>query len=106
MKTLTGMLIFYTMTIGLAVAADAKAGKASYDKSCKSCHGVDGTPSAAIAKALKVDMRALGSAEVQAQTDAELKAIISDGKGKMKPVKTVSGAALDDVVAYVRTFKK
>ena len=31
-------------------AADATAGKAAYDKSCKSCHGADGTPSAGMAK--------------------------------------------------------
>jgi hypothetical protein len=37
---------------------------------------------------------------------AELKKIITEGKGKMKPVKAVSGAAVDDVVAYVRTFKQ
>ena len=51
-------------------------------------------------------MRHLGSKEVQAQSDAELKAAITDGKGKMKPVKSVTGAAVDDVVAYMRTFKE
>jgi hypothetical protein len=51
-------------------------------------------------------MRHLGSKEVQASTDAEHKSIITDGKGKMKPMKTVSGAAVDDVVAYVRTLKQ
>lgn len=39
-------------------------------------------------------------------TDAEMKSIITDGKGKMKAVKTVSGADVDNVVAYVRSFKK
>jgi hypothetical protein len=29
-----------------------------------------------------------------------------EGKGKMKPVKTVSGAAIDDVAAYVHSLKK
>jgi mono/diheme cytochrome c family protein len=87
-------------------AADAKAGEAVYAKSCKSCHGADGTANPAIAKMFKVDMRDLKSADVQAASDEDLKKIIADGKGKMKPVGSVSGAAADNVVAYVRSLKK
>jgi mono/diheme cytochrome c family protein len=90
----------------VGLAADAKAGQAVYEKSCKQCHGPDGTANASIAKMMKVDMKDLKSTEVQALSDADIKAIISDGKGKMKPVKTVSGSALDDVVAYVHSMKK
>jgi mono/diheme cytochrome c family protein len=95
-----------TFCAAAASAADAKAGEVVFTKSCKSCHGADGTPNPAIAKAMKVEMKNLGSAEVQAQSDADLAKIISEGKGKMKPVKTVSGPAVDNVVAYVRTLKK
>jgi mono/diheme cytochrome c family protein len=105
MKRIAGTLITSAMMAGLAVAADAQAGKAAYDKSCKSCHGADGAPNPAMVKALKVEMRHLGSKEVQAHSDAELKAAITEGKGKMKPIKTVSGAAADDVVAFMRTLK-
>jgi mono/diheme cytochrome c family protein len=91
---------------GAALAADAKAGGAVYDKSCKSCHGGDGTANPAIAKMMKVDIKGLGSAEVQARSDADLKKVIADGQGKMKPVASVTGASADDVVAYVRTLKK
>ncbi len=87
-------------------AADAKAGQASYDKACKSCHGSDGTPNAAIGKMMKVEMRDLKSSEVQAMSDADLKKVITDGKGKMKPIKTISGGDADNVVAYVRSLKK
>jgi hypothetical protein len=48
------------VTLGLA---DAAAGKAAYDKSCKSLHGPDGSGNPAIAKMMKVDMRDLKSAE-------------------------------------------
>jgi mono/diheme cytochrome c family protein len=89
-----------------ALAADAKAGQEAFTKSCKSCHGADGSGNPAIAKAMKVDMKSLGSAEVQAQSDGDIAKIITDGKGKMKPVKTVSGPAVDNVVAYIRTLKK
>ncbi|MGA2880562.1 MAG: cytochrome c [Bryobacteraceae bacterium] len=86
-------------------AADATAGKAVYDKSCKSCHGADGTANPAIAKMMKVDIKDLKSADVQAMSDDDLKKVITDGKGKMKPIASASGSAAD-VVAYIRTWKK
>jgi mono/diheme cytochrome c family protein len=89
-----------------ASAADAKAGQEVYAKSCKSCHGADGTPNPAIAKMKKVEMKSLGAADVQAQSDGDLGKIITEGKGKMPPVKSVSGPAVDNVVAYIRTLKK
>ena len=89
-----------------SIAADAKAGQATYDKSCKTCHGSDGTPNPAIAKMMKVEMKDLKSPEIQALSDADVKKIIEEGKGKMKPVKTVTGADADNVVAYIRTLKK
>jgi mono/diheme cytochrome c family protein len=86
-------------------AADPAAGKAAYDKSCKTCHGPDGTANPAIAKMMKVDMKDLKSADVQAMSDADLMKVITDGKGKMKPIAAASGSAAD-IVAYIRTWKK
>jgi cytochrome c553 len=101
-----------TALMGLAfsatvmLAADATAGKALYDKACRSCHGADGTPNPKIASMMKVEMRHLGSKEVQTLSDAEHKKMITEGKGKMKPIKTVSGADVDNIVAYIRTLKQ
>jgi mono/diheme cytochrome c family protein len=106
MRIVFTTLMLAGLSAAVSLAADAKAGQAIYDKSCKSCHGADGTPNPAIAKMMKVDMKSLGSAEVQAHSDGDISKIISEGKGKMKPVKTVSGPAVDNVVAYVRTLKK
>jgi mono/diheme cytochrome c family protein len=94
------------LSSGAAIAGDAKAGQAVYDKSCKSCHGADGTANPAIAKMMKVDMHDLKSADVQSKSDADLKKVITDGQGKMKPIASVTGASTDDVVAYLRTLKK
>ena len=103
----TFLAIVISASAGLALAAgDATAGKAVYDKSCKSCHGADGTANANFAKALKVEMKNLGSADVQAHSDAELKKAVTDGQGKMKPIKSVAGKNLDNVTAYVRALKK
>ena len=105
-KLTTFTLTTITLWTAGAWAADTKAGQAVYDKSCKSCHGADGTPNAAIAKMMKVEMKDLKSAEVQSMSDADIKGVITNGKGKMKPVKTVSGADADNVAAYVKSLKK
>jgi predicted CXXCH cytochrome family protein len=103
--------LFMIMTVGClsgaaASAADATAGQAVYDRSCKSCHGPDGSANPAVAKMFKVDMQDLKSPDVQALSDDDIKKIVTNGKGKMKPVTSVSGPALDNVVAYVRSLKK
>ena len=104
MQKILATCTLFALCASAALAADAKARQAIYDKSCKSCHGADGTPNATIAKMMKVDMKDLKASEVQALSDEDMKEIIS--KGKMKPVKTVSGPAVDDVIAYVRSLKK
>ncbi len=105
MRIILTTLTLAALSATVVLAADAKAGQAVYVKSCKSCHGPDGAGNPAIAKMMKVDMKDLKSAEVQALSDADIKTIVTAGKGKMKPVTAVSGAALDNVVAYVRTLK-
>jgi mono/diheme cytochrome c family protein len=89
----------------LMAQGDAATGKALYAKSCAGCHGVAGEPKAALAKALKVEMRHLGSKEVLAKSDAELRANVLDGIGKMQPVKGLSDQDLTNLLAYVRSRK-
>jgi len=93
------------LTPGLFAAGDAAKGKDLYNAKCKNCHGAAGEGNPNIAKAMKVEMRALGSKEVQAKKDDELKKVVTDGTGKMKAVAGVAGADLDNVIAYVRTLK-
>jgi mono/diheme cytochrome c family protein len=107
MKSIVSVLAL-TLSIGtMAFAAgDATAGKAVYDRACKSCHGAAGVANPSVAKMMKVEINDLGSSDVQAQSDDDLKKVVTDGKGKMHPIKTVTGKSVDDVVAYIRTFKK
>jgi mono/diheme cytochrome c family protein len=99
------MTIAVATLCATAQAADATAGKVAYDKFCKSCHGADGTPNAGVAKMMKVEIKDLKSAGVQGMSDAELQTIITAGKGKMKPAAGVTGASVDNVVAYLKTLK-
>jgi mono/diheme cytochrome c family protein len=95
------------LTVAAAMyAADAKAGKTVYDTSCKSCHGPDGAPNAAVAKMMKVEIKDLKSPDVQSMSDADIATIITKGKGKMQPIKAVTGKSADDVAAYVHSLKK
>ena len=100
-----GALVFCGLCAAPAFAADAATGKDVYGMKCKSCHGAEGQGNPAIAKMFKVEMKPLSSAEVQGMSDAQLKDIITKGKGKMH-AQNVSGSDLDNLVAYLRTLKK
>ncbi len=83
-----------------AWAADAAAGKAIYGSKCRSCHGAAGEGNPSIAKMMKVELKPLS------ESTADVKKVITDGQGKMKPVAGVTGADLDNLVAYVHSLKK
>ena len=106
MRTLITLSILCGVSVASAIAADAKAGQMVYNRACKACHGADGTPNMAIAKMQKVEMKDLKASEVQGVSDAEMKTIITDGRGKMKPIRGLTAADVDNVVAYIRTLKK
>ena len=106
MRTILTSVILVGLSALAASAADANAGQSVYDRACKSCHGADGTPNPAIAKMMKVEIQDLKSTEVQAMTNDDIKKVITGGKGKMRPITSVSGASLDDVAAYIHTLKK
>lgn len=106
MKRIAVITLFTGISAVSMPAANTKNGNAVYDKACKQCHGADGTANPAIATMMKVPINDLKSPEVQGLSDVAFKGVLTDGKGKMKPVKTVTGADLDDVVAFVHTMKK
>jgi mono/diheme cytochrome c family protein len=101
MKTL--VLVF--AACGLA-SAGAPEGKATFAAKCAPCHGPNGEGRPAIAKMFAVEMHPLSSQYVQSKPDAEIKQIIANGKGKMKPVAGLAEKQVEDVIAYVRTLKE
>jgi mono/diheme cytochrome c family protein len=107
MKSLSGV-IWIALALWFAppsFAADAAAGKEIFAKRCASCHGAEGEGRASLAKMLKVELRHLGSKEVQALSDADLKKATVEGVGKMKGISGLDAKAADDVVAFMRTLK-
>ena len=110
MKSWIGLALILLLAIGtpvlLAQKGDAAAGKAVYDKRCATCHGAAGEGKEAIAKMFKVEMHALASKEVQALSDADLRKVVGEGKGKMVAVKGLSGKEMANLIAYVRSLKK
>jgi hypothetical protein len=50
---------------------------------------------------MNVTMKPLGS-----ESDANVKAAVNAGVGKMKPVAGVAAGDLDNVIAYIHTLKK
>jgi mono/diheme cytochrome c family protein len=96
-----GVMLFVPALMG----QDAAKGEKLFATKCKSCHGAQGQGNPAIAKGLGVTFRDLKSPEVQKQSDAELKKLAMGGHGKKKPVKSVTPAELNDVIAFLRTMK-
>ena|SRR5437867_639705 len=97
------------MVLGISMVpaiAGPTEGKEVFDKSCKGCHGAQGQGNLGIAKMLKVELRPLGSKEVQAKSDEDLKKVITQGQGKMKPITSLSKKQVDDVVAFLRMLKQ
>jgi len=92
------------LSAGLLLAG-APEGKELYTSKCASCHGANGEGKAAIAKMFNVALPPLASKEVQAKSDADLKKVVTTGKGKMKPVAGITDPQASDIVAYLRTLK-
>jgi cytochrome c5 len=84
-----------------AAAAVTNEGETVFAAKCKNCHGADGSGNPAIAKVMNVTMKPLGS-----ESDANVKAAVNAGVGKMKPVAGVAAGDLDNVIAYIHTLKK
>ncbi|MFI5102294.1 MAG: c-type cytochrome [Terriglobales bacterium] len=83
----------------------ADTGADTYKTKCSACHGVNGAGDTMIGRNLK--LRALGSADVQQQSDEELATIIAKGKNKMPAYdRKLSKDQIHDLVRYIRALKK
>ena len=102
--TVIAVVLVAMIVLSAAAKADAAAAEATYKTKCAMCHGPDGKGDTATGKVMKV--KDFSSEEVQKMSDADLTSVISSGKGKMPPSKTLSADQVKDLVAYVRAFGK
>ncbi len=89
-----------------AWSAEAKGGKATYDKLCVSCHGADGKGNAAMIKVFgeKLNIATKGTSH---KKDEELFKVITEGQGKMPAAgKGLSKQEQKEVVEHVRSLAK
>src|SRR3974377_1259502 len=98
--TLVTAMLAGTCLFSAPTKADVAAAEATYKAKCAGCHGADAKGKEAMKP------RDLSSADVQKQSDADLTGIITNGKGKMPPYKTLSADQVKDLVSYVRSLKK
>ena len=101
--------IRYQVVLAAAIALASSvsfaqaAGEATYKAKCQSCHGATGTPSPAMAKAIGV--KPVSDPEVKKLTVDQMIAAVKNGKGKMKPMASLSDAQIKDSVLYFRSLK-
>jgi mono/diheme cytochrome c family protein len=94
MKQIAMILVFLAVPATAVLAADAAAGKTVFDAKCKMCHGAAGAGGA------------MDKTPIAGTDAATVKATVSNGKGKMKPLPVVTGEVLENVAAYVASLKK
>lgn len=104
---LIGVYLLAPWSAPSAWSADAKAGKAIYDKLCVSCHGADGKGNPAMIKALGEKGLNIVGKDTKAKKDEELLKIIVEGAGKMPASgKNLSKQEQKDVLSYTRSLAK
>ncbi|MGA2353392.1 MAG: cytochrome c [Terriglobales bacterium] len=91
--------IALAVVLSIPVSAHAQDAAALYKSKCAMCHGADG------AKAAGHDF---SSAAVQSKSDADLAAVITDGKPPKMPKygDKLKPEEIKGLVAYIRTLKK
>jgi len=83
----------------------AQDGATTYKAKCAACHGPDGKGQTSAGKAMSAGDFA--SPDVQKMSDADLSAIITNGKDKMPSYgKSLKADQIQSLVAFIRTFKK
>jgi hypothetical protein len=113
-------LLVHTVPVGHTLETvigrgfDKLSGKEAFERTCRRCHGKGGQGDADADKFFKKTLPRLNSESVQGKSDAELKAIISQGRGDMPPVRLDTPGvghlfpmkSLDELIVYLRTLKK
>jgi mono/diheme cytochrome c family protein len=107
MRLLRLSIIGFLAVAGIASAQSFRQreerGATLYAQRCGGCHGLDGKANTSIGK--KESMRDLTAAEVQRQTDEDLKRTIANGRGRMPAYQLILGdARIQLLIDYIKTM--
>jgi len=105
---------------GSALAADAAAGKTTFDTNCASCHGTSGKGDGPVGAALSPPPRDFSQGDFKYDTDkdgtpgtdADLKGVITQGAAAfggsplMAPWPTLSEDDVANMIAHIRSLKE
>ena len=107
LTALLGGLLLTVASSSYAWSAEAKAGKALYDKLCVSCHGADGKGNPAMIKALGEKGLDVTTKEVKAMKDEQILKVIVEGAGKMPASgKNLTPQEQKEVLSFTRSLAK
>jgi mono/diheme cytochrome c family protein len=108
-------ILFVGFAIGImmagpavAEAADIDKGKTLFRQSCGHCHGLDGKGDGEMGGYLNPPPANLASEKTQSQSDADLKAVIMNGRSGTAMVGfegALEEAQFADLLAYLRSLK-
>ncbi len=102
-RSFTTLFIALLLLVSLPALCLADDAAAIFKSRCAPCHGADGSGNTPMGK--KIGAKALGSAEVQKLSDADLLKTVTAGKGKMPEFGTkLSAAQVGELIKLVRGF--
>jgi len=105
MKNTIALFVLLVIALAVSAAAQNPSGKDLFAGKCAMCHGPDGSAKTTMGKNLNI--RDFHSAEVQKQSDADLKTTITKGKGKMPAYDgKLTGEQIDQLIGYIREIGK
>jgi len=105
MKNTIALFVLLMIAFAATALAQNTPAKDLFASKCAMCHGPDGSAQTAMGRNLKI--RDLHSADVQKQSDTDLKTVITKGKGKMPAFEgKLTGEQIDQLVGYIREIGK
>ena len=105
MKNTITVVLLLMITSAVTATAQGTGAKDLFVSKCAICHGADGSAKTPMGKNLKI--RDFHSTEVQKQSDADLKTMITKGNGKMPAFDgKLTGEQIDLLIGHIREIGK
>jgi mono/diheme cytochrome c family protein len=105
MKNTIALFVLLMIAFAASAVAQNTPAKDLFVSKCAMCHGPDGSAQTTMGKNFKI--RDFHSADVQKQSDTDLKTVITKGKGKMPAFDgKLTGEQIDQLVGYIREIGK